>query len=78
MSTSVTRSARALDVRFDSDALEVDLVDGRTVRVPLSWFPRLAGASAAQRLDWRLIGRGIGIRWDTLDEDVSVEGLLAG
>jgi hypothetical protein len=78
MSTSVTRSARAIDVRVDSDALEVDLVDGRTVRVPLTWFPRLAGATAHQRADWRLIGRGLGIRWDAIDEDVSVEGLLAG
>lgn len=46
------------------------------VRVPISWFPRLAAGSAAQRRRWRLIGRGVGIRWEELDEDVSVEGLL--
>jgi hypothetical protein len=58
--------------------LTVDLVDGRTVSVPLAWYPRLAHASAPERENWRLIGRGEGIHWPDLDEDISVEGLLVG
>lgn len=60
------------------DYLEVALNDGRLVSVPISWFPRLAGASQKDRRRWRLIGGGIGIRWDDLAEDVSVENLLVG
>jgi hypothetical protein len=73
-----THEAAALDVRVDAGDLCVRLRDGRTVSVPLSWFPRLATATTAQLADWRLIGRGEGIRWPQLDEDVSVAGLLAG
>ena len=62
-----------------SDAdLTVELVDGRTVSVPLVWYPRLANATADERRNWRLIGRGEGIHWPDLDEDISVAGLLAG
>ena len=60
------------------DALLVELVDGRTLSVPLLWYPRLAHATAAERGNWRLIGRGAGIHWPDLDEDVSVDNLLAG
>jgi Protein of unknown function (DUF2442) len=60
------------------DALSVDLSDGRTVTVPLTWFPRLLHGTPAERERWRLIGRGEGIRWEALDEDISVESLLAG
>ncbi len=67
---------RATDVRIGREHLEVALSDGRSIRVPISWFPRLAAGSHAQRRHWRLIGSGIGIRWDELDEDLSVEGLL--
>ena len=56
----------------------VALSDGRTLSVPLAWFPRLLRATAAERADWRLIGSGEGIRWETLDEDLSVRGLLRG
>jgi hypothetical protein len=56
--------------------LEVTLSDGRAVRVPIAWFPRLAAGSPEQRRHWRLIERGVGIRWEELDEDLSVEGLL--
>jgi len=63
-------------VRVGRDYLEVALIDGRTIRVPLRWFPRLAAASQAQRRRWRLIGHGIGIRWDDVDEDISVQQLL--
>ena len=60
------------------DTLAVDLSDGRTIAVPLAWFPRLLHASSEERKNWRLIGRGQGIHWEELDEDISVEGLLAG
>ena len=78
MSTSHVSApaARAVDVTFTDDALVVRLKDGRILSVPLSWFPRLRGATLEQRSRWRLIGQGIGIRWAELDEDVSVPGLL--
>jgi len=56
----------------------VDLADGRTITVPVAWFPRLAHGSEAERANWRLIGRGQGIHWPDLDEDISVESLLSG
>ncbi len=64
-------------VWFDADKLHVRLLDGREIGVPLEWFPRLRDASEAQRANWRLIGRGIGIHWDEIDEDVSVESILS-
>ena len=60
------------------DALTVDLSDGRTIAVPIDWFPRLVHATQDERDNWRLIGSGEGIHWPDLDEDISVEGLLAG
>ncbi|HEY7219562.1 MAG TPA: DUF2442 domain-containing protein [Candidatus Binatia bacterium] len=60
------------------DTLTVNLSDGRTLAVPLAWFPRLLHASQKERNNWRLIGKGQGIHWEDIDEDVSVEGLLAG
>ena len=78
MSTSITKpEPLAVDVCLDGDALHVVLADGREVSAPLTWFPRLAGATAAQRSYWRLIGRGVGIHWPDVDEDISVESLLA-
>ena len=68
----------AVSVAIDADSLSVDLSDGRTISVPLTWFPRLLHATAAERADHRLIGRGEGIHWEAVDEDISVEGLLAG
>jgi len=65
-------------VRVTEDSLNVDLSDGRTISVPLTWFPRLVHATREQRDNWRLIGRGHGIHWDDIDEDVSVEGIIAG
>jgi hypothetical protein len=62
----------AVDVSFTADSLVVTLTDGRTVSAPLEWFPRLLHATAKQRRNWRLIGRGVGIHWEDLDEDVSV------
>lgn len=80
MSTLLTEIGvvRAERVIVTSDSLTVDLSDGRTVSVPLAWFPRLLHGTQEERENWRLIGRGEGIHWPALDEDVSVEGLLAG
>ena len=69
-------SALAMDVQFTEDALHVRLIGGREILVPLEWFPRLRDATAEQRAKWRLIGRGVGIHWEDLDEDLSVAGLL--
>jgi len=76
-SLGLAASALAVSVRFSNDMLYVQLSDGREVGVPLEWFPSLRDATADQRANWRLIGRGIGIHWEELDEDLSVEGLLA-
>ena len=69
---------RVLDVRFDEARLIVDLMDGRTISVPLAWYPRLLHASADQRARWEKAGAGFGIHWPELDEDLSTEGLLRG
>jgi hypothetical protein len=69
---------RVADVRCDSDSLIVDLMDGRTISVPLAWYPRLLKASPAQRAHWEPAGGGFGIHWPDIDEDLSTEGLLRG
>jgi hypothetical protein len=76
----MTSSPQALaqNVRVTNDTLVVDLADGRTVSVPIVWYPRLAHGSPAERAQWELIGRGHGIHWPQLDEDIAVEDLLAG
>ncbi|HJX16461.1 MAG TPA: DUF2442 domain-containing protein [Candidatus Deferrimicrobiaceae bacterium] len=66
-----------VNVSFTTDMLRVVLADGREVSVPLAWFPRLQKATAKQRKDWRLIGGGVGIHWESVDEDISVESLLS-
>jgi hypothetical protein len=66
------------DVRFTKDTLSVALRDGRTITVPLAWYPRLFDATAAQRKNWRVAGGGYGIHWPEIDEDLSTEGLLRG
>lgn len=77
MSTLVERAeALAIDVSCTDDDLSVVFSDGRTVAVPLAWFPRLVRASAKQRADWELIGGGVGIHWEAVDEDISVASLL--
>jgi hypothetical protein len=65
-------------ISVTEDTLTVDLSDGRTISVPLGWYPRLSHASRSELNNWRLIGKGYGIHWEDLDEDISVEGLLAG
>lgn len=77
MGTEV-REAQAQRVSVSEDALIVDLADGRTITVPVAWFPRLAHGTPAERANWRLIGSGEGIHWPDLDEDISVDSLLAG
>jgi hypothetical protein len=79
MSSSVVEaSARAMAVEVTEDDLAVSLVDGRKIVVPLAWFPRLLHATEAQRNRWELLGDGVGIHWDEIDEDLSVAGLLRG
>ncbi|MDO9120120.1 MAG: DUF2442 domain-containing protein [Nitrospira sp.] len=68
----------AESVILTNDTLTVELSDGRSLSVPLDWFPRLVHATQAERKRWRLIGRGRGIHWDLLDEDIGIDGLLAG
>lgn len=73
-----TTTPTAESVTVTDDTLTVDLSDGRSLSVPLDWFPRLVHATQAERKSWRLIGRGRGIHWDLLDEDIGIDGLLAG
>ena len=72
------RIPEALNVLLTDDTLSVDLSDGRSISVPVAWFPRLLHSTEQERNNWRLIGRGQGIHWEDLDEDISIEGLLAG
>jgi Protein of unknown function (DUF2442) len=77
MSTSAVEvEPLAVDVRCTDNALHVVLADGREISVPLTWSPRLKAATPDQRKKWRLIGGGVGIRWESVDEDISVESLL--
>lgn len=71
-------AADPLLVELTDDVLSVDLSDGRSVDVPLGWYPRLKHATEIERGNWRLTGGGLGIHWPTLDEDISVENILAG
>jgi len=77
-SFAVETNPRAVEIDVSDDELVVHLADGRTVSVPLAWFPRLLHASAKERTDFRLIGDGEYINWPALDEDLSVSGLLRG
>jgi hypothetical protein len=79
MSTSEPNAGeRVMDVHVDDYALSVDLSDGRTITVPLAWFPRLLHATAEQRAKWQLSSGGFGIHWPDIDEDLSSAGLLRG
>ena len=69
---------RVKDVRFTEDTIAVDLVDGRTIVVPLAWYPRLLDATAEQRQNWQVSGAGYGIHWPDIDEDLSIAGMLKG
>ncbi len=79
MSTSEPKAGeRIVTVRFTDDAMSVDLLDGRTITVPLAWYPRLLHATPEQRSEWRISGAGFCLHWPSLDEDLSVQGMLQG
>jgi hypothetical protein len=65
-------------IQVTVDTLTVELADGRSISVPLAWYPRLGHGTAAERANWRLIGRGEGVHWPDLDDDISVDNLLSG
>jgi hypothetical protein len=69
---------RVKDVRFTEDTISVDLMDGRSITVPLVWYPKLLNASPEQLTHWEICGGGYGIHWPELDEDLSTEGMLRG
>lgn len=77
-SLAIETPARAVSVLCTQDALKVELADGRSLAVPLAWFPRLADAEPEQRARYELMGEGLGIHWPDVDEDISVSGLLSG
>lgn len=77
-STIDSQTPFAANVTIDDETLSVGLNDGRTITVPVAWYPRLAHGTAEERKNWRLIGGGRGVHWSDLDEDISVENLLAG
>ncbi len=80
MSSLITelQKTKVTEVQVTEDTLTVDLADGRTVAVPVEWFPRLAHGTPQELSNWRLIGRGAGIHWPDLDEDISLDNLLLG
>lgn len=77
-SSEISAGERVRDVHFSEDALSVDLEDGRTITVPLTWFPRLLHAKPEQRAHWEVSAAGYGIHWPDIYEDLSTEGLLRG
>lgn len=78
MAQSIQADTRVRDVRISTDLLTVDLMDGRTISVPLAWYPRLFNASPEARARWEIAGGGYGLHWPDLDEDLSTDGLLRG
>ena len=78
ISAKIATDERVANVRCNDDYLTVDLMDGRTIAVPLAWYPRLLNATTEQRAHWEVAGAGYGIHWPDVDEDLSTEGLLRG
>ncbi len=76
--STLTAEAKAQSITITDDTLAVDLTDGRTISVPLIWYPRLVHGTEAERNNWRFIGDKEGIHWPDLDEDISIENLLTG
>ena len=76
--TNEKRKSRAFFIQVSEDSLSADLEDGRSLTVPLAWYPRLLHGTPEERANWKLIGKGEGIHWPDLDEDISVENLLNG
>lgn len=78
LDSDIKPGERVKDVHFTEETLSVDLIDGRTITVPLAWYPRLLYATPEQRMNWQICGGGYGIHWPDIDEDLSTEGLLRG
>lgn len=78
MDILINQTTKALNITINEESLAVDLSDGRTIVVPLAWYPRLLHSTIEERNNWRLIATGEGINWPDLDEDISVENLLLG
>ena len=79
MTTSAIKTdTRVQNVYFTEDDISVDIMDGRTISVPLAWYPKLLAATPQQRENWQISGGGYGIHWSEIDEDLSTEGLLRG
>jgi hypothetical protein len=76
--SEIKPGARVKNAHFTEDTLAVDLIDGRTIVVPLAWYPRLLDATEAQRQNWRVSSAGYGLHWPDIDEDLSTAGLLRG
>ena len=76
--SAIQTDEKVKSVFFTEDTISVGLMDGRTIIVPLIWYPRLLNATSDQRLDWEVCGGGYGIHWESIDEDLSTEGLLRG
>jgi hypothetical protein len=76
--SALVADERVVKVSFTKDSLSVALKDGRTISVPLNWYPRLLKATSSQRKNWQIAGGGFGIHWPDIDEDLSTEGLLRG
>ncbi|MBF0377753.1 MAG: DUF2442 domain-containing protein [Desulfamplus sp.] len=72
------KTPKIYNLNINDETLTVEIDDGRTISLPLSWYPRLHYSSVAERENWRLIGNGSGIHWSDIDEDISLEGILAG
>ena len=75
---AIRADERVKNVNFTDETISVDLMDGRTITVPLTWYPRLLNATEQQRAKWEICGGGYGIHWEELDEDLSTEGMLRG
>ena len=75
---AIRADERVQNVSFTEETISVDLMDGRTITVPLAWYPRLLNATSDQRKNWQICGGGYGIHWDDIDEDLSTEGMLRG
>ncbi len=75
---AIRADERVKDVSFTADLINVDLMDGRKISVPLIWYPRLFNATLEQREAWQICGGGYGLHWEALDEDLSTEGMLRG
>lgn len=75
---AIRADERVKNVYFTEETISVDLVDGRTITVPLAWYPRLLNATPEQRVKWEVCGGGYGIHWEEIDEDLSTEGMLRG